>query len=233
MIPFVIKTGLFKKKIRFSIPSEWKEISLNQYQQIQNLEEDASPEELFRILTGQKLKVDFNSIAPFLNWISEPITIQDFERIDSGVDIWKESYKKKILFSLELGKQNGDIFQKAGKLLSIYLPQSEKYFLNLPIGKSIPLLLDLIEKLKQVQEKESLISHKPTEEEQRAGIKALNQLSHFNTIDQISRDYGYKHSEVENLEFEVVYFILLRRSFLNKFEKKLNEIRRNDNRAKH
>lgn len=231
MIPFKIKISRFKSK-QILFPSSWSEISLEQFYQIQQLEETSDPGKLFEILTGEKLKIDFTAFIPFMDWISEPLKLEDFKRIDSGVQIMERQYKLKIHFSLELAKNK--IIESAPKLLSLYLPQSESYFRRIPISESLPLLLDLIEQFKEQAEKEKAIAKKPTPEEVQAGIKRLEQLSFFNSIDQIAREYNYTHEEVENLSANTVFLILCRKSFLNTFETNLREIRkRNDNRAKH
>lgn len=231
MIPFKVKISRFKSKQIF-LPVSWSEVSLDQFFRIQALEESEDPGKLFEILTGEKLPIDFSAFLPFMEWISEPLSIEDFQRVSCGIDIMEKPYKKKILFSLELGKKT--LIESAPKLLSLYLPQSEEYFRRIPISKSLPLLIDLIEQFKAQAEKEKAIAKKPTPEEVQAGIQRLEQLSFFNSIDQIAREYGYTHEEVENLSANTVFLILCRKSFLNTFEANLREIRkRNDNRTKH
>lgn len=224
MIPFKIKISRFKSK-QILFPSSWSEISLEQFYQIQQLEETSDPGKLFEILTGEKLKIDFTAFIPFMDWISEPLKLEDFKRIDSGVQIMERPYKLKIHFSLELAKNK--IIESAPKLLSLYLPQSESYFRRIPISKSLPLLLDLIEQFKEQSEKEKAISIKPTPIEIQAGSERLNQLSYFNTIDQIAREYSYTHDEVENLSANMVFLIMCRKSFLRTFEMNLRELKKN------
>lgn len=229
MIPFRIKLSRFKSK-QINLPSSWSEVSLDQFFRIQELEENSDPSKLFEILTGESLKIDFTAFIPFMEWIAEPLKIEDFDRVSSGVNIMECSYRQKVMFSMELSKKK--LLESAPKLLSIYLPQSESYFRRIPISKSLPLLIDLLEQFKLQTEKENAISIKPTPIEIQAGSERLNQLSHFNTIDQIAREYSYTHDEVENLSANTVFLIMCRKSFLRTFETNLRELRKqNDNSA--
>lgn len=59
-----------------------------------------------------------------------------------------------------------------------------------------------------------------------AGIERLNVFEYFNTIDSISKEYGYKHEEVENMRYSRIFDIQYRNKILGEIhENILNDSR--------
>ena len=107
---------------------------------------------------------------------------------------------------------------------AIYSERDKEYYLNVPVARSVGFALRLIEQFNQLVEKENkMLNRQSTHEEVLAGIDMFKELSHFNTIDMIAKEYGYTHEEVEGLEYNVVFLILRRKQIIANFDKRHRE----------
>lgn len=224
MIKFKVRVSRFKKETIY-LPSSWSELTLNQWYKIQALNDDQT-DEIFKIIIGSDLKINQEQILPFMGWISEPLDIEQFEVKEVKIDVFGNTYQKKIQFQMELSK--GNLLESIPKLLTIYLGKNESYYSKIKISESIPLVKGVISEFEKILIQESKAFEKKVDpDEVQAGINNLNIFSHFNTIDEIAKQYNYTHAEVEQLPFETVYLISLRKQILHKFETNLREIKSN------
>lgn len=225
MIKFKVKVSRFKKQT-IELPTSWGELTLDQWKRINELQENEN-EKIFNILINSNLKVNPEQILPFMGWISEPMDINKFENANVEIDIFGSPFKKKIEFQTELAK--GNLIESIPKLLTIYLGKNERYFLNMKLEDSIPLVKGVISEFEKILIQESKsFSRKVDPDEILAGIDNLKVFGEFNTIDEIAKQYNYTHEQVENLPFELVYLISYRKHILHKFENKLREIKTNN-----
>lgn len=232
MLPFKIKTGLFKKPIRINLPTRWGELSVEQMEAIVLIKDD--PDKLFEILTGYKGITGIEAFIPYMNWITKAPDLEDFEEFPAGVDICEKKFGQLIRFHLALNKLKGDnpksVFSISAELCSIYLGRSEYFYRKQRLDKIVPLARGLISQYKALREKEQkTLSRKQEAEEVEAGAAMFEPLGHFNTIDMLAKNYGYTHQEAEDLEYNVVYLVLLRNNISYKFEKNLATLKRRKN----
>jgi len=224
MISFKVKVSRFKKQT-INLPTSWSELTLEQWNKIKSLDESQT-NEIFKILIDSDLNVNPEQLLPYMEWIAEPLQVDEFESKEVQIDVFGNTYQKKIQFQMELAK--GHLLESIPKLLTIYLGKNEKYYLKMKISESLPLIKGVIQEFEKILIKEQNSFNKKTDpDEILAGIESLNVFSHFNTIDEIAKQYNYTHEEVEQLPFETVYLISYRKHILFKFENKLREIKSN------
>lgn len=222
MIPFKVKISLFKKQTIY-LPTSWGEISLKQLYKIQ---ENKTPQELFKVLTGFEKAIDITPFLPFMDWILQPINLDDFNEYFfepfEQFNIFECEYKKRV--QLEFLLKNTNLMKIIPDVCAIYSERDKEYYLNVPVSDSVGFALRLIEQFNQLVEKENkMLNRQSTHEEVLAGIDMFKELSHFNTIDMIAKEYGYTHEEVEGLEYNVVFLILRRKQIIANFDKRHRE----------
>lgn len=218
MIPFKVKIKRFKK-VQIFLPTEWGELTLNQFFKIQQAKE---PQRMFQILTGFDGKIKIESFLPYMDWVATPIELENFKDETIQVDIFSLSYANRIRIEQILNK--GELLNYVHSLCAIF-SHNENYYLNQKLSNLLPFCLAIIDAFNQVCEKEaSLLNRKPTFEEQAAGIDKFKELSHFNTIDMLAKEYGYTHDDVEKLEYNIIFLILRRKQLISNFENKHREI---------
>lgn len=225
MIAFKIKKR-FRRAERVTIPTAWSELSLEQIERIKERPSDLGA--LVAILTGRR-DIDPASVAPFLFWVSEPMGLDEIPLPENRVDIKEHTFAQKIKLhqTVEaMGKSElSDVLGFIPEIVTIYYGKTSKYYRNQSISKTYPLARDLIDQLRAVLETEArTLPRKLTVEEIEAGAKDFAELSYFNTIDDIARDYGYTHAQVEALEYNVVFLILYRKKLLATFGERYRAI---------
>lgn len=222
MIPFKVKISRFKKQ-SILLPTSWGEISLNQLYKIQ---ENITPEELFKVLTGFDKAIDITPFLPYMDWILKAIDLEDFSEYFfepfEQFNIFECAYKKRV--QLEFVLKNPNLMKVIADVCAIYSERDKDYYLKAPVSHSVGFALKIIEQFNQLVEKENNLLNRPsTHEEILAGIDAFKELSHFNTIDMIAKEYGYTHEAVEDLEYNVVFLILRRKQIIANFDKRHRE----------
>lgn len=202
---------------KFSLPQSWGEITFGTYLKVISTTNDA---ELIQLLSGLPLHLitenELNYI-PYLEWLKSDINSKEWKSKHS-TDIFKGSLSQ--LFSLELCLQSDDKILSAIKI----------YFVDLKIEKEmlpdvIGLANDLFEQLKKYHENETkFLYFKATPEQERAGIDKFNPLGRMNTIDSLATRYHLKYKEVEQLEVNTAFGMLLRIKLENDYQRNYSAI---------
>lgn len=213
------------------VPSNWNELS---YSQVMRIIKCTDENELLPIVTGLKSN---EKILPYLNFLKESIDVSEIEpaiiyRDNLIVDIRRKSYGQKLMLQNELKK--GNVNNSICNIVAIYYMeefdnelidseglklQHESFF------ELFSVALNLINQLKSINEMEAKrLSFKPSNEQLQAGIKDFDILGDFNTIDELSKYMRLTYEEIEKLEYNVVFAVLLKLNISSKFEKKYSEI---------
>ena len=217
MIPFKVKISRFKKET-IHLPTSWGELTLEQFLKIQNVNDPAL---MFQILTGCNLNLNIESFLPYMDWVSIPITLEDFKDESIEFDVFNFSYGDRIRMEQIINK--GDLLNHAADICAIY-KNSKQYYLKSKLSIVLPFLLAVVDSFNKCIEKENkLLSRQPTFEEKSAGIDTFKELSHFNTIDMLAREYNYTHLQIEKLEYNYIFLILRRKQLIANFEIKHRE----------
>lgn len=208
----------------FTLPSSYSELKVKDLKYIENHSDIEILQYLIGLDAVKLSMLDLSDIGEYLDFMRQPLS--EIEHCDfvGGVDIsfdFKErTYGQKIKASQNM--VNNEPFE----MLQVYAGEIDVN--ELPISEAFGAVNYVASKLLEMdKERNTLLNYTPTADEVLAGINAFDELGEFNTIDFIARNYNYKHSEVEDLEYNVVILILYRSKIQAKFEKNLNEKRRN------
>jgi|SRR3972149_381717 len=204
-----------KKSIE--IPQGWDEITYGQYLQLINLTTDVS---VIQLLTGLPLSYivgNESKYLPYLEWLKIDINSTQWKSIFS-VDIFKKSLAQ--LFALELCLESNNKIVEAIKIYFVDLKLESKMLVDV-----IGLANDLFEQLKKYHANETKhLYFKATPEQQRAGIDKFNPLGRMNTIDSLASRYHLKYEEVEQLEVNTAFGMLLRIKLENDYQRNYQAI---------
>ena len=204
-----------KKSI--SIPQGWDEITYGTYLQLINLTADVS---VIQLLTGLPLNYiigNESKFMPYLEWLKSDINSTEWKSV-LQVDIFKKSLAQ--LFALELSLKTNNKIVESIKIYFVDLKLESQMLVDV-----IGLANDLFGQLKKYHENENkFLYFKATSEQQRAGIDKFNTLGRMNTIDSLSSRYQLKYAEVEQLEVNTAFGMLLRIKLENDYQRNYQAI---------
>lgn len=202
---------------KFSLPQSWGEITFGMYLKVINTTNDT---ELIHLLSGLPLHLITGNEAnyiPYLEWLKSDIDSKDWKSKHS-TDIFKQTLAQ--LFGLELSLQSNN---KIVETIKIYFVDLELESEMLP--DVIGLANDLFEQLKKYHENEKkFLYFRATPEQERAGIDKFNPLGRMNTIDSLATRYHLKYAEVEQLEVNTAFGMLLRIKLENDYQRNYSMI---------
>ena len=225
MITFKIKRNRFQfRRETVSIPTSWDELTVDQ---IVKLSKCKSNEDVFRLITGLDFSL-YGQVSPYLDFINVPYRMDQIEIRDLiliGSDFFQVpnirncTFGQKMLFKSKLQEvKESNVMESISYLVSIYLIPTfdvdslDEYAGRISMCSAFDVYgvyLNLIDQFESLIERESkalAVKHDPISE--MAGAKNFNKFGDFNTVDRIAQKYNYKHSEVEALEYEVVFLML-------------------------
>lgn len=225
MIQFKIKRRRFQfKREKVSVPTSWGDLTVEQVSKLSKCERN---EDVFKLMTGLDFSL-YGQISPYLDFLNVPIKLDLIEKrefITVGNEFIKVpnirncTFGQKILFKSKLQEiKDSNVLDSVPYLVAIYLiPKFEVELLDefaIQISKCSVIdvygvYMNLIEQFESLIERETkafATKHDPISE--MAGAKKFEKFGDFNTVDRIAQKYNYKHSEVEQLEYEVVFLIL-------------------------
>lgn len=237
MIPF--KKKRFGKS--FLIPSSWEDLTVDQFLKVSESEKDT---EVFEIITGLNQKY-YDRIKPYTTFLESEIDISEIEskeyfllkdEIFKVPDVSSCEYGQKIVFGQKHRSAilSDKIMVSFPELISVYLQPvifCEKFdiekldgcmdiILKMPIFDAFGIYMNILDQYSKLIEKEqATLFSSTTFEQESAGVEKFNQLGEFNTIDNIATNYKYTHNEVEKLEYNLVYLILLKQKISSDYEK--------------
>ena len=217
----------FKTKIKdFSIPTNWNDVLFKDYLRLQNSNElDA-----LKILTGlneiELQLINIEEIVPYIEFLQSDISqIEPLNFINDTIlpiDIGECTFEDKILACRSI--------DNIARVISIYSKLDETEILNASCESVFSAYNYLLLQLKAIVERDNgRLKSDITVEQKQAGIDMFNELGDFNTIDMIAEKYGYSHSEVEQLPYNLIFLILLKSNISSKFESNYTKLMRNDN----
>lgn len=210
----------------FELPSGYHELTVKQLKFIQeNIENEGA---ILQMLTGFDViklsMLDLSDFGNYLDFMQQPlheIELLDFIKdVDLSFDFGERTFGEKIKASQYL--IDGDVYG----MLSVYSGLTDFDFMF--VSDVFGAVNYVISQLRTMdEERAKMLAYTPTMEEVMAGINNFDELGEFNTIDTIAKDYGYKHKEVEELEYNLVILILYRAKISANFERKLINVRQN------
>jgi len=217
----------FKTQIKdFNLPTSWNDVIFKDYLRLQSSNEL----EALKILTGlneiEILMLDIEQIVPYIEFLQDDISqIEPLNFINDTIlptDIGECTFEDKILACRSI--------DNITKVISIYSKLDEIDILNASCESVFSAYNYLILQLKSIIERDNgRLKSDITIEQKQAGIDMFNELGDFNTIDMIAEKYGYLHSEVEQLSYNLIFLILLKSNISTKFESNYTKLMRNDN----
>jgi hypothetical protein len=217
----------FKTQIKdFNLPTNWNDVIFKDYLRLQSSNEL----EALKILTGlneiEILMLDIETIVPYIEFLQDDISqIEPLNFINDTIlptDIGECTFEDKILACRSI--------DNIVKVISIYSKLDEIDILNASCESVFSAYNYLILQLKSIIERDNgRLKSDITIEQKQAGIDMFNELGDFNTIDMIAEKYGYSHSEVEQLSYNLIFLILLKSNISTKFESNYTKLMRNDN----
>jgi hypothetical protein len=217
----------FKTQIKdFNLPTSWSDIKFSDYLKLQSSNEI----EALKILTGlneiELQLINIEDIVPYIEFLQDDISqIEPLNFINDTIlptDIGECTFEDKILACRSI--------DNISKVISIYSKLDENEILNSNCESVFSAYNYLILQLKSIIERDNgRLKSDITIEQKQAGIDMFNELGDFNTIDMIAEKYGYSHSEVEQLSYNLIFLILLKSNISAKFESNYTKLMRNDN----
>jgi hypothetical protein len=210
----------------FNLPTSWNDILFKDYLKLQSSNEL----EALQILTGlneiELQLIDIEEIVPYIEFLQSDISqIEPLNFINDTIlptDIGECTFEYKILACRSI--------DNISKVISIYSKLDEIEILNANCESVFSAYNYLILQLKSIIERDNgRLKSDITVEQKQAGIDMFNELGDFNTIDMIAEKYGYSHSEVEQLSYNLIFLILLKSNISSKFESNYTKLMRNDN----
>lgn len=208
----------------FELPSGYNELTVKQLKFIQsNIKDEVA---ILSMLTGfdafHLSMLDLSDFGNYLDFMQQPLheiePLDFIADVDISFDFGERTFGEKVKASQYLG--DGDVYG----MLSVYSGITE--FDSMFVADVFGAVNYVISKLREMDEdRAKMLAYTPTIEEVMAGINNFDELGEFNTIDTIAKNYGYKHKEVEELEYNLVILILYRAKISANFEKKLIDVR--------
>lgn len=93
---------------------------------------------------------------------------------------------------------------------------------QIPLKKAVAFILWIKDEMNTIQELEkTYLVSSPNAKMVQAGIHRLNQIGIMNTIDHFAKTYGYKHEEVKNLRYSLIFDIQYRDIIMSEITEKL------------
>ena len=209
---------------------------------IQSLPETAqTPVEMFQFLLDCPHKIDPNFLAPFAQFLNEPVNLSFYESADNVPDIRKDTYLKRLVCEdiIKANKQPIAIT----KVLSLYfstdmkphksndddfIESTEKQWLKLSLDECAPLYINIVNQVNTIIAMEDSIKPPPDPQQMEAGVSEFAKLGSFPTIDMLAHGQLWRHDEVLNLDYNSVFAKLTLESVKSKFSKEMKRIMERD-----
>ncbi len=248
---------LVSKNKEYLIPSSWSDVTYQQYLDLQNEKNDLKILSILTKLPVETIKrlspSSIEKIALVLGFINHPINLKDLTtpeylitsnniKIELIKDIRTKSFGQKIYLHQLVKDNQEDIVNHLIDIVLIYSQEqiTKKSFDITKINElnylfSNIFLVDLysvamfyIEQLKDILEVENeTLSSQPTYEQRQAGIDMFNDFGVMNTIKALAGGDVTKYSEVEKIEYNIVYVHLLMNKTQGIFEDNYRKVMKN------
>lgn len=229
------------------IPTSYHELKISDYVQIVERSEELVF--VFSLLTGlteqQVQTLDLSSVVPFIDFLKD--SANDLEPLDfievEGVQITNISIREKT-WAQKIAAT--DAINDLVQLVAVYVTpilNGEKFnpdqltstvekLNEMSVFDVYSFGLDLREQLLSILDIESKrLQSEITPEQHKAGIAEFDVLGVFNTIDMIAGGDVLKYDAVLELDYGTIFNKLLHSNISSKFEKRLNDIMRNQNKG--
>lgn len=238
MVQFKVKTGWFRKEVYY-LPTSYGELPMWKIQTIPETVTNAS--ELFEVLLDCPHKIDPNLLAPFAQFLNEPIDLSFYEAADNIPDIRTDTYLKRLVCEdlIKLHKQPVAIT----KVLSLYfstdlkphksndddfIDSVEREWLKLSLDECAPLYMSIVNQINMIVAMEDSIKPPPDPQQMEAGVSEFGKLGAVPTIDMLAHGKIWKHDAVLAKDYNSVFFKLKLESVKTKFGKELRRIMERD-----
>lgn len=210
--------NLVANKKKFSLPQSWGEITLGTY--IEIVKQDITNDKVIQILSGLPMEYitgNENAFLIYLDWLKTDIDSKNWVN-PFPIDIKEKTLAQ--LFSLEMCANSPT---KIIEAIGIYFEDFKP--LEMLLSDCIGLVNDLFKQLEDYhKQEESHLYFKATSEQIRAGIDKFNKFGRMNTIDSLSGRYQLKYEEVEQLEVNTAFGMLLRIKLENDYQRNYSAI---------
>lgn len=210
----MIKVIINKEK--FNIPTSWNDVNYSDW--ILTLNETDSykivslitkiPLEYLKALPKQELdKIDF-----LLSFLKTDIDFQNYDIEIEKVDIFRESWGKKIEIQQLIEKQKENLLPYLKDIIRIYIPVVVNQFTDTDRDNIIyvfKLAYNLIEQLKVILDNEHEQLHvRPTSDQTNAGVDMYDAFGVMNTIRAVALGNILNFDEVLKVKYNVIFLYL-------------------------
>lgn len=204
--------NLTANKRKFSLPQSWGEITFGTYLKLSESDNDINTIQILSGLPVEYIAGNVENYLPYLEWL----------KVDINSTEWKSKYSVDILthtlaqlFELEMYVKSNNKIIDAIKIYFVDLKLENEMLIDV-----VGLANDLFKQLSDFLEKESKhLFFRPTDEQIRAGLNKFNALGRMNTIDSLAGRYNLKYNEVEQLQVNTAFGMMVRIKLENDYQR--------------
>lgn len=196
--------GVIINKIPFNVPTSWYDVTYSQWQQIQNEKDELK---ILSVITNIPINLiehfttnQLNKVATLLLFMQTPIDLNAIDKPINPIDIKRCSWGKKIECEQLLKNNPNDI----DGIIKCYELDIEQ-----PIVEVYSMVLDIIEQLKAIIEREATeLNVEQTREQVAAGSSMYEEFGVMNTIRSVAQGNILNYDKVLEIEYNVIFMYL-------------------------
>lgn len=207
-------------KDKFNIPTSWYDVTYSQWNEIQNEKDELK---LLSIISNIPIELleNFNKnqlekIEIVLNFLQREIDFKEIGKPINPIDISRLSWGKRIEAEQILRNKTDDL----NGIVKCYEVDTNK-----PIIEVFEIVLDIIEQLRMIVEKETKELHiEPTREQIMAGTSMYEEFGVMNSIRAVAQGNILNFDKVLEIEYNVVFMYLKMQKTDTIFQKNYQKI---------
>lgn|SRR3972149_3087469 len=191
-------------KISYEVPTSWYDVTYKQWHEIQSEKDELTmlstitsiPIELLENFNQNQL----DKVGIVLNFLQNPIDFKDIGKPKNPIDIKRQSWGKRIEAEQLLRNKIDDI----DGIIKCY-----DVDINCPIIEVFELVLDIIEQLKLIIEREEKeLNVEQTREQVAAGSSMYEEFGIMNSIRSVAQGNILNFDKVLEIEYNVIFMYL-------------------------